>query len=116
VAKRRSVLRHASVAASQLLGGWAAVDRQIALRFHVVVRETRSVRLMSAHEIRVRLGGVSRQRVYQITSGRTSRNRCPLMVFPCRGRPERRMKLFGDAESVIRHRYWLAEGIATPGC
>ncbi|MFI7543821.1 helix-turn-helix transcriptional regulator [Actinoplanes sp. NPDC049599] len=28
----------------------------------------RSLRLMGAHEIRVRLGGVSRQRVYQITS------------------------------------------------
>jgi predicted DNA-binding transcriptional regulator AlpA len=26
------------------------------------------VRLMGAHEIRVRLGGISRQRVYQITS------------------------------------------------
>jgi predicted DNA-binding transcriptional regulator AlpA len=26
------------------------------------------VRLLGAHEIRVRLGGVSRQRVYQITS------------------------------------------------
>jgi hypothetical protein len=38
------------------------------------------------------------------------------LVFPCRGHPERRMKLFGDAESVIRHRYWLAEGIATAGC
>jgi prophage regulatory protein len=29
---------------------------------------TRSLRLMGAHEIRMRLGGVSRQRVYQITS------------------------------------------------
>ncbi|WP_203790399.1 helix-turn-helix transcriptional regulator [Paractinoplanes rishiriensis] len=29
---------------------------------------TRSLRLMGAHEIRVRLGGISRQRVYQITS------------------------------------------------
>jgi predicted DNA-binding transcriptional regulator AlpA len=28
----------------------------------------KSVRLMGAHEIRVRLGGVSRQRAYQITS------------------------------------------------
>lgn len=28
----------------------------------------RSLRLMGAHEIRVRLGGISRQRVYQITS------------------------------------------------
>ena len=26
------------------------------------------IRLMGAHEIRVRLGGISRQRVYQITS------------------------------------------------
>lgn len=28
----------------------------------------RRIRLMGAHEIRVRLGGISRQRVYQITS------------------------------------------------
>ncbi|MEV4343519.1 DNA-binding protein [Actinoplanes sp. NPDC049596] len=28
----------------------------------------KSIRLMGAHEIRVRLGGVSRQRAYQITS------------------------------------------------
>lgn len=29
---------------------------------------SRSVRLMGAHEIRIRLGGVTRQRTYQITS------------------------------------------------
>jgi prophage regulatory protein len=29
---------------------------------------TKSIRLMGAHEIRLRLGGVSRQRAYQITS------------------------------------------------
>jgi prophage regulatory protein len=29
---------------------------------------TKAVRLMGAHEIRIRLGGVSRQRAYQITS------------------------------------------------
>lgn len=29
---------------------------------------TQQIRLMGAHEIRVRLGGISRQRVYQITS------------------------------------------------
>jgi prophage regulatory protein len=29
---------------------------------------TKQIRLMGAHEIRVRLGGISRQRVYQITS------------------------------------------------
>jgi prophage regulatory protein len=29
---------------------------------------TKPVRLMGAHEIRIRLGGVSRQRAYQITS------------------------------------------------
>ena len=29
---------------------------------------TKPIRLMGAHEIRVRLGGVSRQRAYQITS------------------------------------------------
>ncbi|GAA3948346.1 helix-turn-helix transcriptional regulator [Actinoplanes auranticolor] len=29
---------------------------------------TTEIRLVGAHEIRVRLGGVSRQRVYQITS------------------------------------------------
>ena len=28
----------------------------------------KSIRLMGAHEVRVRLGGVSRQRAYQITS------------------------------------------------
>jgi prophage regulatory protein len=28
----------------------------------------RSIHLMGAHEIRVRLGGISRQRVYQLTS------------------------------------------------
>ncbi len=28
----------------------------------------KEIRLMGAHEIRVRLGGISRQRVYQITS------------------------------------------------
>jgi prophage regulatory protein len=33
-----------------------------------MVVSTKSVRLMGAHEIRVRLGGVSRQRAYQITS------------------------------------------------
>ena len=29
-----------------------------------------SIGLMGAHEIRVRLGGISRQRVYQLTSSR----------------------------------------------
>lgn len=29
---------------------------------------SKSIRLMGAHEIRLRLGGVSRQRAYQITS------------------------------------------------
>jgi hypothetical protein len=29
---------------------------------------TTPIRLIGAHEIRIRLGGVSRQRVYQITS------------------------------------------------
>jgi prophage regulatory protein len=35
---------------------------------HIVVCMVESVDLMGAHEIRVRLGGISRQRVYQLTS------------------------------------------------
>jgi prophage regulatory protein len=35
---------------------------------YIVVCMVRVVRLMGAHEIRVRLGGISRQRVYQLTS------------------------------------------------
>ncbi|MFC7530130.1 DNA-binding protein [Actinoplanes sp. GCM10030250] len=31
----------------------------------------RQISLMGSHEIRVRLGGISRQRVYQITQGRS---------------------------------------------
>jgi predicted DNA-binding transcriptional regulator AlpA len=30
--------------------------------------DSRSIRLVGAHEIRVRLGGLSRQRVYQLTN------------------------------------------------
>ena len=32
------------------------------------MRMSKTIRLMGAHEIRIRLGGVSRQRAYQITS------------------------------------------------
>ncbi len=35
---------------------------------HIVVSMAKAIRLMGAHEIRVRLGGISRQRVYQLTS------------------------------------------------
>ena len=35
---------------------------------HIVMRMSKTIRLMGAHEIRIRLGGVSRQRAYQITS------------------------------------------------
>jgi prophage regulatory protein len=38
------------------------------MRLRSITVGVKPIRLMGAHEIRVRLGGVSRQRAYQITS------------------------------------------------
>ena len=57
----------------------------------------KSLRIIGAHEIRIRLGGVSRQRVYQITSR-------PDFPEPVAGLAQGRVWLVDDVDAWIASR------------